>query len=129
MIDDNPMLIHSLHYCCYYSGNLTFPLAPGWAFVESEDWRKDVQCAWSGCGGDAGMSRYFFCFCFPDVDAHFFLGLFSRCFALPRASFPCIPLPCAPPQTAGHIPTTHGSVRDLHRISLVGGASREGGGG
>jgi len=32
--------------------NLTFSLAPGWAFVESEDWRKDLQCAWSGCGGD-----------------------------------------------------------------------------
>ena len=59
MIDDNPMLIH---YCCYYSDNLTFSLAPGWAFVESEDWRKDVQCAWSGCGGDAGMSHYFFFF-------------------------------------------------------------------
>ncbi|KAF9474279.1 hypothetical protein BDN70DRAFT_815947 [Pholiota conissans] len=34
------------------SSNLTFSLAPGWAFVESEDWRKDVQCEWSGCGGD-----------------------------------------------------------------------------
>ncbi|KAF8177855.1 integral peroxisomal membrane peroxin-domain-containing protein [Pholiota molesta] len=34
------------------SSNLTFSLAPGWAFVETEDWRKDVQCAWSGCGGD-----------------------------------------------------------------------------
>ncbi|KAJ3511622.1 hypothetical protein NLJ89_g3990 [Agrocybe chaxingu] len=34
------------------SSNLTFSLAPGWAFVETEDWRKDTQCAWSGCGGD-----------------------------------------------------------------------------
>ncbi|KIM41141.1 hypothetical protein M413DRAFT_445856 [Hebeloma cylindrosporum] len=34
------------------SSNLTFSLAPGWSFVESEDWRKDVRCAWSGCGGD-----------------------------------------------------------------------------
>ncbi|KAF8965903.1 hypothetical protein BDZ97DRAFT_1658264, partial [Flammula alnicola] len=35
------------------SSNLTFSLAPGWAFVESEDWRKDLQCVWSGCGGDS----------------------------------------------------------------------------
>ncbi|KAF8157824.1 hypothetical protein B0H34DRAFT_706258 [Crassisporium funariophilum] len=35
------------------SSNLTFSLAPGWAFVESEDWRKDLGCAWSGCGGDS----------------------------------------------------------------------------
>ncbi|PPQ82009.1 hypothetical protein CVT25_014661 [Psilocybe cyanescens] len=34
------------------SSNLTFSLAPGWRFVESEDWRKDLKCAWSGCGGD-----------------------------------------------------------------------------
>ncbi|KAF8805325.1 hypothetical protein BYT27DRAFT_7169455 [Phlegmacium glaucopus] len=32
--------------------NLTFSLAPGWAFVETEDWRKDLGCGWSGCGGD-----------------------------------------------------------------------------
>ncbi|KAF9564199.1 hypothetical protein CPC08DRAFT_734571 [Agrocybe pediades] len=35
------------------SSNLTFSLAPGWRFVETEDWRKDLQCTWSGCGGDA----------------------------------------------------------------------------
>ncbi|KAF9525859.1 hypothetical protein CPB83DRAFT_858754 [Crepidotus variabilis] len=35
------------------SSNLTFSLAAGWLFVESEDWRKDLQCAWSGCEGDA----------------------------------------------------------------------------
>ncbi|KAF8881838.1 hypothetical protein CPB84DRAFT_1817224 [Gymnopilus junonius] len=29
------------------SSNLTFSLAPGWRFVETEDWRKDLQCAWS----------------------------------------------------------------------------------
>ncbi|KJA20142.1 hypothetical protein HYPSUDRAFT_204027 [Hypholoma sublateritium FD-334 SS-4] len=38
------------------SSNLTFSLAPGWAFVETEDWRKDVQCAWAPCGGDPGAS-------------------------------------------------------------------------
>jgi len=32
--------------------NLTFSLAPGWAFVETEDWRKDLGCQWSGYGGD-----------------------------------------------------------------------------
>ncbi|KAH9480863.1 hypothetical protein JR316_0007465 [Psilocybe cubensis] len=34
------------------SSNLTFSLAPGWRFVETEDWRKDLKCEWSGCGGD-----------------------------------------------------------------------------
>ena len=79
MIDDNPMLIH---YCCYYSDNLTFSLAPGWAFVESEDWRKDVQCAWSGCGGDAGMPRYFFFFfvLFFLMSTPFYLAFFSWSF-------------------------------------------------
>ncbi|KAF5335345.1 hypothetical protein D9611_011682 [Ephemerocybe angulata] len=32
--------------------NLTFSLAPGWAFVETEDWRKDVLGDWSGVGVD-----------------------------------------------------------------------------
>ncbi|PPR04360.1 hypothetical protein CVT24_013194 [Panaeolus cyanescens] len=34
------------------SSNLTFSLAPGWAFVETEDWRKDLSAEWSGCGSD-----------------------------------------------------------------------------
>jgi len=74
----------------------------------------------------------------------FFFFLFSFLMSTPTFSRPFLPLlrlavrfvslyffamRRAPPQTAGHIPTTHGSVRDLHRISLVGGASREGGGG
>ncbi|KAF8639057.1 hypothetical protein AX17_001753 [Amanita inopinata Kibby_2008] len=35
------------------SSNLTFSLAPGWAFVETEDWRKDVAAEWAldECGG------------------------------------------------------------------------------
>lgn len=31
--------------------SLTFSLAPGWAFVETEDWRKDLLGEWSGVGG------------------------------------------------------------------------------
>ncbi|EAU82496.2 hypothetical protein CC1G_08247 [Coprinopsis cinerea okayama7 len=34
------------------SSNLTFSLAPGWSFVETEDWRKDVVGEWSGVGCD-----------------------------------------------------------------------------
>ncbi|KAJ2921078.1 hypothetical protein H1R20_g16013, partial [Candolleomyces eurysporus] len=34
------------------SSNLTFSLAPGWLFVETEDWRKDLVGAWSGVGTD-----------------------------------------------------------------------------
>jgi len=32
---------------------LTFPLAPGWSFVETEDWRKDAAAEWAAgeCGG------------------------------------------------------------------------------
>ncbi|KAF8650331.1 hypothetical protein AX16_005293 [Volvariella volvacea WC 439] len=34
------------------SSNLTFSLAPGWVFVHTEDWRKDVAASWAECGGD-----------------------------------------------------------------------------
>ncbi|KAF9000350.1 hypothetical protein BDZ89DRAFT_1170371 [Hymenopellis radicata] len=34
------------------STNLTFSLDPGWAFVETEDWRLDVDASWSPQGGD-----------------------------------------------------------------------------
>ncbi|KAH6888820.1 integral peroxisomal membrane peroxin-domain-containing protein [Coprinopsis sp. MPI-PUGE-AT-0042] len=34
------------------SSNLTFSLAPGWSFVETEDWRKDLTGEWSGVGAD-----------------------------------------------------------------------------
>jgi len=36
------------------SSNLTFSLSDGWAFVETEDWRKDLTGDWSGCGADGG---------------------------------------------------------------------------
>ena len=39
------------------SSNLTFSLAPGWLFVETEDWRKDLVGAWSGVGADPGGHR------------------------------------------------------------------------
>lgn len=48
------------HLYLDYSSNLTFSLAPGWAFVETEDWRKDVQCAWAPCGGDPGAFAYLY---------------------------------------------------------------------
>lgn len=32
--------------------NLTFSLSDGWAFVETEDWRKDLSGDWSGCSAD-----------------------------------------------------------------------------
>ena len=31
-----------------YSSNLTFDLESGWAFVETEDWRKDLEASWAG---------------------------------------------------------------------------------
>ncbi|EIW81127.1 hypothetical protein CONPUDRAFT_137212 [Coniophora puteana RWD-64-598 SS2] len=34
------------------SSNLTFSLAPGWAFVETEGWRADLDASWCDCGGD-----------------------------------------------------------------------------
>jgi hypothetical protein len=40
------------------SSNLTFPLEPGWVFVETEDWRADVEAKWSEVGADD-------CECFP----------------------------------------------------------------
>lgn len=32
--------------------NLTFLLGPGWAFVETEDWRADVEAKWSDVGSN-----------------------------------------------------------------------------
>ncbi|EPQ54424.1 hypothetical protein GLOTRDRAFT_111255 [Gloeophyllum trabeum ATCC 11539] len=34
------------------SSNLTFSLAPGWAFVETEDWRPDIEASWAPAGSD-----------------------------------------------------------------------------
>ncbi|KZT25413.1 hypothetical protein NEOLEDRAFT_1065323 [Neolentinus lepideus HHB14362 ss-1] len=34
------------------SSNLTFSLTPGWAFVETEDWRPDMQALWAPAGAD-----------------------------------------------------------------------------
>ncbi|KAL1659847.1 integral peroxisomal membrane peroxin-domain-containing protein [Schizophyllum commune] len=34
------------------SSNLTFSLAPGWKFVETETWRADLVGEWSGVGAD-----------------------------------------------------------------------------
>ncbi|KAK0202240.1 integral peroxisomal membrane peroxin-domain-containing protein [Desarmillaria ectypa] len=35
------------------SSNLTFSLEPGWHFVQTEDWRLDVDATWSAQGGDS----------------------------------------------------------------------------
>lgn len=43
------------------SSNLTFSLAPGWLFVETEDWRPDLEGAWiSNVGADEGKRAYSF---------------------------------------------------------------------
>ena len=34
------------------SSNLTFPLESDWAFVETEDWRADIEAKWSEVGAD-----------------------------------------------------------------------------
>ncbi|KAH9080385.1 integral peroxisomal membrane peroxin-domain-containing protein [Lactarius deliciosus] len=34
------------------SSNLTFLLEPGWLFIETEDWRADVEAKWSQGGAD-----------------------------------------------------------------------------
>ena len=39
-----------------YSSNLTFTLEPGWAFVETEDWRKDLEASWTLVESDDGKS-------------------------------------------------------------------------
>lgn len=45
------------------SSNLTFSLAPGWRFVESEDWRIDASAEWSPVGGsDPCALTYFLSF-------------------------------------------------------------------
>ncbi len=38
-----------------YSSNLTFSLEPGWAFVETEDWRKDLEASWADVNSDPGL--------------------------------------------------------------------------
>lgn len=37
------------------SSNLTFTLEPGWHFVQTEDWRLDVDATWTAQGGDSSM--------------------------------------------------------------------------
>ncbi|TFK64178.1 hypothetical protein BDN72DRAFT_861568 [Pluteus cervinus] len=39
------------------SSNLTFSIAPGWSFVQTEDWRKDLGAGWAedSGGGDEGL--------------------------------------------------------------------------
>ena len=37
-----------------YSSNLTFELETGWAFVETEDWRKDLDASWTDIESDNG---------------------------------------------------------------------------
>jgi hypothetical protein len=37
------MLNDVLGFYFIFSSNLTFSLAPGWSFLESEDWRKDCK--------------------------------------------------------------------------------------
>jgi len=59
-----------------YSSNLTFSLTPGWFFVESEGWRKDLQPTWPGCGCDQGMLSL----AFAPIDGDWFrwLGVHKR---------------------------------------------------
>ena len=41
------------HSSLVHSSNLTFSLAPGWLFVETEDWRPDLEGVWAdGVGAD-----------------------------------------------------------------------------
>lgn len=42
----------------YTSSSLSFSLDPGWAFVETEDWRPDLETVWAECGGDASESTF-----------------------------------------------------------------------
>ena len=41
-----------LAYSHSNSSNLTFLLEPGWLFVETEDWRADIEAEWSQVGAD-----------------------------------------------------------------------------
>jgi hypothetical protein len=52
-----PLISDEIFLTPFPSSNLTFSLAPGWLFVETEDWRKDLVGAWSGVGADPGGSR------------------------------------------------------------------------
>jgi len=68
------------------SSNLTFPLEPGWTFVETEDWRADIEAKWCEVGADD-------CECF-------------ECFLVVPRSF--VNVPCDP-QRDGYIQMMHGS--------------------
>ena len=49
------------------SSNLTFSLAPGWLFVETEDWRADLEAGWveNGGGGDDSTCSFLILILFP----------------------------------------------------------------
>lgn len=55
-----------LYALLHSSSTLTFPLDPGWAFVDTEDWRADYAAAWAadedggvGSAADEGMLASF----------------------------------------------------------------------
>lgn len=56
------------------SSNLTFPLDPGWAFVETEDWRADIEAKWSEVGAD-------------DCECFLLSWLFVKCLLWPPAGW------------------------------------------
>ena len=72
------------------SSNLTFPLETGWTFVETEDWRADIEAKWSEVGAEA-------CECFPVV--HTAISLMVS----------------VTPQRGGYIQMMRGSSRMLRR--------------
>ena len=44
----------AFHLLTAYSSSLTFSLETGWAFVETEDWRKDLEASWTDIESDNG---------------------------------------------------------------------------
>jgi hypothetical protein len=95
----------------------------------------NVQCAWSGCGGDAGMF-----FLLPSSSVFVVLMvIFSRVFLLCLTSPNFLRLtspnsllrtvqPSVEPKTAAYTRMTHDSSHELYLTSRVGAALRDGGG-
>jgi hypothetical protein len=55
------------------SSNLTFALSPGWSFVETEDWRPDLEAGWGGVGSDDSTFSTPFPFPLPTLPGYKFV--------------------------------------------------------
>jgi hypothetical protein len=92
---------------CDPSSNLTFSLTPGWAFVETEGWRPDVQGSWVSIASDS---------CSASVNDTVFGADDSKFYAL--LSYDALIFITIDNQTAGCTRMMYGQIRVVYLSRL-----------